>query len=169
MPHSPSLLEPASQLVDTLRERKLTVAVAESCTGGMLSAAITEVPGASDVFECGFVTYANSAKTNLVGVPADLIESKGAVSEEVARAMAEGVFENSTADIAAAITGIAGPDGGSAQKPVGLVYIAVARRGTPSIAHRHIFPDNGRAGIRQASAEASLKALSDLVKTSARS
>jgi competence/damage-inducible protein CinA-like protein len=108
-----------------LRERGLTLSVAESCTGGLLAARLTEVPGSSTFFERGFVTYGNRAKTELLGVDASLIDSLGAVSEEVARAMAAGARRSAGADIGIGITGIAGPDGGSAEKPVGLVYIAL--------------------------------------------
>jgi nicotinamide-nucleotide amidase len=108
-----------------LRERRLTLSTAESCTGGLLAARLTEVPGSSTFFERGFVTYGNRAKTELLGVEASLVDSVGAVSEEVARAMAAGARRSARADIGVAITGIAGPDGGSADKPVGLVYIAL--------------------------------------------
>ena len=108
-----------------LRERGLTLSTAESCTGGLLAARLTEVPGSSAFFERGLVTYSNRAKTDLLGVEASLIDSVGAVSEDVARAMAAGVRSTSGADVGVAITGIAGPDGGSAEKPVGLVFIGL--------------------------------------------
>jgi PncC family amidohydrolase len=118
-----------------LKRRGLTLATAESCTGGLLSSRITDVPGASEVFHEGFVTYSNSAKAQILGVPADLIESHGAVSAEVARSMAEGAQKRAKADFALALTGIAGPGGGSAEKPVGLVHIALAR---PKAATLHL-------------------------------
>ena len=114
----------------------LKLATAESCTGGLIAAILTEVPGSSDVFERGFVTYSNEAKTELLGVPAELIEKHGAVSEEVARAMASGALGHSRADIAVAVTGVAGPGGGTTAKPVGLVHLAAARRG--SVTHKEI-------------------------------
>ena len=115
----------AERVLSELRSRGLKLATVESCTGGLLAAALTEVAGSSDVFERGFVTYSNEAKTELVGVPAPLIASYGAVSPEVARAMAEGGRRHSRADLAVSITGVAGPGGGSAAKPVGLVYLAI--------------------------------------------
>src|SRR3982751_3041231 len=119
----------ARSLLDLCRSRKLTIATAESCTGGLVAAALTAIPGSSDVVDRGFVTYSNAAKTEMLGVPADLIATHGAVSEPVARAMAEGALSRSNADVAVAITGIAGPDGGSDAKPVGLVHLAAARNG----------------------------------------
>jgi len=127
---------------------------AESCTGGLIAACLTEVPGSSDVFERGFVTYSNKAKQELLGVPAEMLDQHGAVSEQVARAMAEGALEHARADIALAVTGIAGPAGGSAAKPVGLVHIACARRGHPTIHRKCTFGDRGRHEIRRLSVEA---------------
>jgi nicotinamide-nucleotide amidase len=112
-----------------LTERKLTIAVAESCTGGLLACTLTEIPGASDYFKYGWVTYSNQAKTSELGVPAELLEQYGAVSEEAACAMAKGARKKAKADIAVAVTGIAGQTGGSEQKPVGLVYISVEMKG----------------------------------------
>jgi nicotinamide-nucleotide amidase len=140
----------AAELIDICRAKGLTLATAESCTGGLIAGLITSVGGSSDVFEAGFVTYSNRAKSRMVGVPAALVERVGAVSEEVARAMAEGALDASEADIAVAVTGIAGPGGGSAEKPVGLVHCAVARRGYPT-AHRELrLGDIGRAEVRLA-------------------
>lgn len=144
------LVGDAGTLLATLRARRLTLATAESCTGGLIAATLTEVAGSSDVFERGFVTYSNEAKTELLGVPAALIQRHGAVSEEVARAMASGALEHSPADIALAVTGVAGPGGGTAGKPVGLVHLAAARRGS-SVAHKEIRLGNiGRGAIRLA-------------------
>jgi len=113
-------------LADALLDAKLTIATAESCTGGLIAAACTSVAGSSDWFERGFVTYSNEAKTELLGVAATLIATRGAVSDEVARAMAEGALARSHAQIAVAVTGIAGPGGGSPGKPVGTVWMAIA-------------------------------------------
>jgi len=118
----------ASELLEALKGKRLKLATAESCTGGMLSALITEISGSSAVFEGGFVTYSNQSKTNLLGVNSGLIETHGAVSAEVANEMVAGALKKTSADIAIAITGIAGPTGGTKEKPVGLVYIAVGRK-----------------------------------------
>ncbi|MBC8037429.1 MAG: nicotinamide-nucleotide amidohydrolase family protein [Rhizobiales bacterium] len=143
-----SLTAKAAELLDACRVRHLKLATAESCTGGLVAGVITSIAGASDVFEAGFVTYSNSAKTKLVGVPAKLIEAYGAVSEETARAMADGAIQATGADIALAVTGIAGPGGGSAEKPVGLVHIAAARRGGPTLHRKLMLGDLGREEIR---------------------
>lgn len=119
---------PESVLVQLLQEKHLKIATAESCTGGMISSRITNVPGASEIFERGFVTYSNSAKVSLLGVEPDILQQYGAVSEQTARQMAEGVLSRTGADVAIGVTGIAGPGGGSPEKPIGLVYIAVATR-----------------------------------------
>lgn len=151
VPTESDLVADASALLRELRQRGLTLAIAESCTGGLISAVLTEVSGSSDVVERGFVTYSNEAKSDLLGVLADVIEEKGAVSEEVARAMAEGALTRSRADVAVAVTGIAGPGGGSPEKPVGLVHIAAQRAGQ-EVAHlRCEFGDVGRAEIRRLS------------------
>ena len=119
-------------LGETLRAQGLRLATAESCTGGMIAAACTAIAGSSDWFERGFVTYSNEAKTEMLGVPAALITAHGAVSAEVARAMAEGALAHSHASLAVAVTGIAGPGGGSQDKPVGTVWLAIARTGQPA-------------------------------------
>ena len=138
----------AVALIDLLRNRHLMLATAESCTGGLIAGLITSVSGSSDVLDCGFVTYSNAAKTRMIGVPAVLISAKGAVSEQVARAMAEGALANSAADIAVAVTGVAGPGGGTAAKPVGLVHCAAARQGVPTV-HRELrLGDIGREPVR---------------------
>jgi nicotinamide-nucleotide amidase len=138
----------AAALIDRLRSKYLMLATAESCTGGLIAGLITSVSGSSDVLDCGFVTYSNAAKTRMIGVSADLISAKGAVSEEVARAMAEGALANSAADIAVAVTGVAGPGGGTVLKPVGLVHCAAARRGIPTL-HRELrLGDIGREAVR---------------------
>ena len=143
-----SLVKEAAELLAACRSRGLKIAAAESCTGGLIAAILTEVPGASDIFERGFVTYSNEAKTDQLGVPADLIAKYGAVSEEVARAMAAGALKHSHADIAVAVTGVAGPGGGTMAKPIGLVHLAAARR-NGSTEHQEIrLGDIGRGRIR---------------------
>lgn len=148
-------------VVRLFKERGLTIATAESCTGGLLSTRLTEVPGSSAVFLGGAVTYSNEAKTHLVGVPAELIERVGAVSPEVAEAMANGARERFRASFGVGITGIAGPDGGSAEKPVGLVYIGVAGPDGVRV-ERNIFPGE-RSFVRQRSAQYALVMLRDAV------
>jgi len=145
----------AETVLARCRVKKWTLATAESCTGGMVAAALTDIAGASDVVERGFVTYSNRAKSELLGVPADLIARHGAVSAETAAAMAQGALAKAPVDLVVAVTGIAGPSGGSPDKPVGLVYFGVARRGGKSKTERKIFKGD-RAGIRRA---ATLRAL----------
>jgi nicotinamide-nucleotide amidase len=153
----------ASELLEACRARGITLITAESCTGGLVAATLTAVPGASDVFERGFVTYSNSAKSEMLGVPVWLIERHGAVSEDVARAMAGGALTHSQASLAVAVTGIAGPDGGSAEKPVGLVHFAAGMR-DEAIAHEKVlFGDRGRSEIRRLSVERALKLLASLL------
>ena len=125
-----ALIAQAAELLTVARKRGITIATAESCTGGLLAATLTAVPGSSDVFERGFVTYSNASKSEMLGVPVWLIERHGAVSEDVARAMAGGALTHSRATIAIAVTGVAGPGGGTAEKPVGLVHFAAGRRDT---------------------------------------
>jgi nicotinamide-nucleotide amidase len=127
-------------IVHLLSERGETVATAESCTGGLIASTITDVSGSSAVFHRGYVTYANEAKTDLLGVPVALLEAHGAVSDEVVRAMAEGCLERSGATHALAVSGIAGPSGGSAEKPVGTVHVAVATRGRATFSKRYLYP-----------------------------
>jgi nicotinamide-nucleotide amidase len=139
----------AAELLDTCRARGLKVATAESCTGGLVAGLLTSIAGASDVFDAGFVTYSNEAKTELIGVPAAIIAEYGAVSEETARAMAEGtLIAAKCAHIALAVTGIAGPGGGSIEKPVGLVQIVAARRGHATLHRRLLLGDLSREEIR---------------------
>jgi nicotinamide-nucleotide amidase len=144
------VIEEAGRLIAAMKARGLKLATAESCTGGLIAGALTEIPGASDVLDRGFVTYSNAAKVGMLGVDFELILRHGAVSAEVARAMAEGALRCSAADLAVAATGIAGPGGGTIEKPVGLVYLAVA----PALAGRGLracrFGDIGRTGIRLA-------------------
>jgi len=145
----------AVRLLDACRRRGLTVATAESCTGGLVSGALTEIPGSSDVLDRGFVTYSNAAKEAMLGVPAAVLECHGAVSRETAEAMAVGALGNSRADLTVAVTGIAGPGGGSAEKPVGLVHFAAAARDGRRIRREKRFGDVGRSTVRaQSVAEA---------------
>jgi nicotinamide-nucleotide amidase len=139
----------AEKTLDLCRGKKLKLATAESCTGGLIAGCLTAIAGSSDVVECGFVTYSNRAKSELLGVPRALIARHGAVSEPVAKAMAKGALARSVAGIAVACTGIAGPTGGSAAKPVGRVHIALARRGK-SVAHAQMDYGNiGRDAVRR--------------------
>lgn len=147
---SQSIFDDTAALLDLCRARGILLATAESCTGGLIAAALTAVPGSSDVVDRGFVTYSNEAKTELVEVPPRLIATHGAVSAEVAGAMAEGALRRSRAAIALSVTGVAGPGGGSADKPVGLVWFGVARTGAPTRTGRQIFPGD-RAAVREAS------------------
>ncbi len=134
-------------------------ATAESCTGGLIAGLLTEIPGSSDMLERGFVVYSNAAKQELLGVPAETLVNHGAVSGETAVAMAEGALANSRAEVAVSVTGIAGPDGGTAGKPVGLVHFACARRGKPTVAREERFGDIGRGAVRLASVEIGLDLL----------
>lgn len=151
--------ERAAALIGGFRDKGLTAATAESCTGGLVAGLITEIPGSSDVFERGFVTYSNAAKIECLGVEARLLDSFGAVSAEVAKAMAAGALARSRADVAVSITGIAGPGGGSAEKPVGLVHFASARKGGEIVAVERRFGDIGRTAVRLASVALALDLL----------
>jgi nicotinamide-nucleotide amidase len=144
-------LDKARALLDLCRARKLTIATAESCTGGLVAATLTEIPGSSDVFERGFVTYSDAAKAAMLGVPTLVLQRFGAVSRETAEAMAQGALAHSLADLAVSITGIAGPGGGSPGKPVGLVHFAAAARGGRLMHQECKFGDIGRAHVRQVS------------------
>jgi nicotinamide-nucleotide amidase len=157
------LLAQAVALLDACRAANETVTTAESCTGGLVAATLTAIPGSSAVFERGFVTYSNSAKSEMLGVPFWLIERHGAVSEDVARAMAGGALTHSRASLAVAVTGIAGPDGGSEERPVGLVYFAAGRRDTAIASDSVLFGDLGRAEIRRRSVERALSMLLSLL------
>jgi nicotinamide-nucleotide amidase len=147
----------AAALLEDLRNRGLKLATAESCTGGLIAGLLTEIAGSSDVIERGFVSYSNTAKTELLGVPEAMLAEHGAVSEPVARAMAEGALARSHADIAVAVTGVTGPGGGTAAKPVGLVHIAAARRGGALLHRECRFGDIGRGAVRTAGVEAALQ------------
>jgi nicotinamide-nucleotide amidase len=143
------MLAGAEALLAACRSAGLRLATAESCTGGLIAAALTAIAGSSAVMDRGFVTYSNAAKMELVDVPGRLIDAHGAVSEPVARAMAEGALARSAADIAVAVTGIAGPGGGSTAKPVGLVWFGCARRGGATVSLHRIFPGD-RMAVRAA-------------------
>lgn len=148
--------ELATIVLQRCRERGVMLATAESCTGGLVAGLLTTIAGSSDVVERGFVTYSNAAKTQMLGVPAVIIALHGAVSEEVARAMAEGALTYSAAQMTVSVTGVAGPGGGSAEKPVGLVYMACAMLGGQTAAQRHVFAGD-RDAIRQQAVTAALK------------
>ena len=148
-------------LIHSCRARGIKIAAAESCTGGLIAAVLTDMPGSSDVFERGYVTYSNAAKIEMLGVSGPVIDRHGAVSAAVAVAMAEGALKHSLADISVAVTGIAGPGGGTAQKRVGLVYIAVQRRSDSATVQRFNFPATGRASVRIASVREALRLLSE--------
>jgi nicotinamide-nucleotide amidase len=150
------LLTDAEALLGGLRKRSLQLATAESCTGGLLAGLLTEVPGSSATLERGVVTYSDAAKTALLGVDSALIKRMGAVSAEVAQAMAAGVLRHAPVDVAIAITGVAGPDGGTAEKPVGLVYLAVALRNGATRVRECRFGDIGRTDIRLESLRAAM-------------
>jgi nicotinamide-nucleotide amidase len=154
----------AKRLLELCRARGLRVATAESCTGGLVAAALTEIAGSSDVVECGFVVYSNAAKETMLGVPASTLKRHGAVSAETAVAMAAGALKNSSADLAVAITGIAGPGGGSKQKPVGLVHFAAAARDGKALQQRTLFGKIGRRRVRERSVAQALVLLEALVK-----
>jgi nicotinamide-nucleotide amidase len=142
------LHEVAERVIEIFSEKEVMISTVESCTGGMISAALTDIAGSSNVLERGYVTYSNAAKEQMVDVPEALIEKHGAVSSEVAAAMAEGGLARSDADLAIAVTGIAGPGGGSAEKPVGLVWFACAMTWGPTLVLSNQFDDNGRDFIR---------------------
>lgn len=159
-----ALIEAAWDLLDVCKSRRLTIVTAESCTGGLVAAALTDAPGASDVVQGGFVTYSNEAKQTSLGVSKDLLDRFGAVSEPVARAMAEGALQNSLADVSVAITGVAGPAGGTEDKPVGLVHFAAARRGAPTLHREKRFGDIGRGPVRRNSAMEAIAMLKEIAE-----
>ncbi len=154
------VLSAAEAVLAACRAAGLMVATAESCTGGLVAAALTAIAGSSDVVERGFVTYSNAAKSELLGVPAGLIAAEGAVSEAVARAMAEGALRHSAAALAVSVTGVAGPGGGSAAKPVGLVWFGCARRDQPTRTLRQLFSGD-RSSIRRAAVVQALSLLQE--------
>jgi len=154
-----ALQDEAAKLLEAFRAHGLRLATAESCTGGLIAALFTEVPGSSDVLERGLVAYSSAAKRENLGIPQAMLDEHGAVSEAVARAMAEGALRHSRADVAISVTGLAGPGGGSATKPVGLVHLAVARTGSATLHQEFRFGNIGRGQVRLKSVEVALSLL----------
>jgi len=156
--------EVAERVLFTCRKRGFKVVTAESCTGGLIAATLTAIAGSSNVVDRAFVTYSNEAKREMLGVPWDALLGHGAVSEPVARAMATGALARSEATLAVSVTGVAGPGGGSADKPVGLVHFGAARTGFETIAERHVFPGD-RDGIRRVAVLTALTMLASLAES----
>ena len=159
----PPLIRAAAALLAECRARGLMLATAESCTGGLIAGVLTEVAGSSDVLDRGFVTYSNAAKSDMLGVPPELIEAHGAVSGLVAASMAAGALLRSQAALTVAVTGVAGPGGGSEGKPVGTVWFGIAGRGTSPATERQVFPGD-RTTVRRATVEYALAMLDAAVK-----
>jgi nicotinamide-nucleotide amidase len=159
---SVALVDLANAVIRRCQMQQCPVTVAESCTGGLIAGCLTEVPGVSTVFERGFVTYGNRAKHELLGVPKDVLKRCGAVSEEAVTAMAEGALERAKAGVAVAVSGIAGPGGGSPERPVGLVHFAAVRRGK-AVHHRSQVFAGDRTAVRLATVEAALTLLRDVL------
>jgi nicotinamide-nucleotide amidase len=153
----------SESVLSACREARLKLATAESCTGGLVAAALTDIAGSSDVVERGFVTYSNEAKMELLGVPAAMIAAHGAVSAQVATAMAQGALSRAPVDLAVSVTGIAGPGGATPGKPVGLVYFGIARKGGTARVERHTFHGD-RAAVRWAATERALELLLEAVR-----
>jgi nicotinamide-nucleotide amidase len=158
------LREKAAQVLELCRARGLKVATAESCTGGLVAATLTEIAGSSDIVDRGFVTYSNEAKQAMLGVPSATLAHHGAVSAQTAAAMAAGALKNSSADIVIAVTGIAGPGGGTEQKPVGLVHFSAANRGGRLIARERRYGNVGRGSVRERSVAEALDLLDALAR-----
>ncbi len=158
------LLAAAEALLAACRARDVRIATAESCTGGLIAALLTEIAGSSDVVERGYVTYSNAAKTSVIGVPEALISTHGAVSEAVALAMAQGALQASAANVSIAVTGVAGPGGGSAEKPVGLVWFATAMRDGPVLSNEARYGNPGRGEVRLEAVRTALELLSDRLR-----
>jgi nicotinamide-nucleotide amidase len=155
------LVHAARLLIDDATSRGIKIATAESCTGGLVAALLTEIPGSSAVIERGFVVYSNTAKQEMLGVPGDMIADFGAVSEPVARALAEGALHESRANLTVSITGVAGPGGGTGLKPVGLVHFASARENRAIRHEKHLFGDLGRDQVRIEAIRVALRMLSE--------
>jgi len=153
------LIEQASALLQSCRKAGVTVATAESCTGGLIAGCLTEIAGSSDVVDRAFVTYSNEAKNVMLDVPMRLIERHGSVSESVARTMAEGALAHSFAVLSVAVTGVAGPGGGTAEKPIGLVHLACAKRGGETRHREERYGDLGRSAIREATIRTAMEML----------
>ena len=157
-----AILLEATRVLDLCRERGLTVATAESCTGGLVAGALTDIAGSSDVLDRGFVTYSNAAKMDVLGVSAATLRAHGAVSAETAREMVAGLLAAAGTSLGVSITGIAGPGGGSAEKPVGLVYFAAMRADGRMIERREVFAGQDRFGVRRLSVLTALAMLAEL-------
>lgn len=155
---TPDIINKAEQVINAAKEKSILITTAESCTGGLISAALTSISGSSDVFERGFITYSNLAKHQLIGVSNDLLGAFGAVSQQVATAMAEGALNHSPAHLSVSVTGIAGPTGSTAEKPVGLVHIASKFMKNPTMHEEHHFKGD-REAVRLATVEAALALL----------
>lgn len=161
----PDDIEAAAQaLIAAATAKGVTIALAESCTGGLVAAALTAVPGSSAVVDRGFVTYSNEAKIQMLGVPSSLIADHGAVSQQVAMAMAQGAVARSGATMAVSVTGVAGPGGGTAAKPVGLVYFALSQNGGDTLHRGELFGEIGREAVRLASVSVALTLLAEAVE-----
>lgn len=158
---SANTLDLAARVLDLARQRAMMIATAESCTGGMIAAALTDIAGSSDVFDRGFVTYSNEAKMDMLGVRAATLEAHGAVSGETAREMALGALKHSRASLTVSVTGVAGPGGGSAEKPVGLVWFGLAMKGREPVALEQRFGNLPRAAIREVTVRHALIMLQD--------
>ncbi|WP_337180980.1 CinA family protein [Shinella sp.] len=154
--------ETARRIVADFSARGLTIATAESCTAGLIAGAITEIAGSSNAFDRGFVTYSNAAKQQMIGVSGETLKAHGAVSRPTALEMAEGALFHSNADISVAVTGIAGPGGGSEEKPVGLVHLAAARKGRETLHREMRYGDIGRGAVRLATVRTALEMLVEL-------
>jgi len=163
----PTVVDAAEALLAACKERGVILATAESCTGGLIAGCLTEVAGSSAVFDRGFVTYSNEAKTDMVGVPRDMIEAHGAVSASVAKAMAIGALAKSRANLTIAVTGIAGPGGGTAEKPVGLVHFASAMQRAYTMHEEHVF-EGTRADIRRETVRTAIRILADRLNATKR-
>ncbi|TCD13141.1 CinA family protein [Oricola cellulosilytica] len=151
-------------LLALCNEKAVVIATAESCTGGLVAATLTDIAGSSAMVDRGFVTYSNPAKTEMLGVPGELLDRHGAVSGEVASAMAEGALARSNADVTISVTGIAGPDGGTDLKPVGLVWFGCAAAWAPTFVHKTVFPNNGRGFVREAAVMAAVEILTETIR-----
>jgi len=152
----------STAVLENCRKRKWLLATAESCTGGLIGGALTEIAGSSDVFDRGFITYTNKAKHKVIGVEIDVLRAHGAVSEEVARAMAAGALKTAAVQIAVAVTGIAGPGGGSAEKPVGRVHLAATNIDGKTIHRKMDYGDIGRSEVRMATVMTALEMLNEI-------
>jgi nicotinamide-nucleotide amidase len=159
-----ALIETARGLLDFCREKRLKLATAESCTGGLVAATLTDIPGSSDVIDRGFVTYSNAAKQTMLGIAPAMLERYGAVSKEIAEAMAVGALAHAPVDLAVSITGIAGPGGATPGKPVGLVHFAVASRNGKLVHQARTFGDIGRTQVREASVAEAFTMLRELAE-----